>query len=83
MLLNLTRRVLAMLLAVWLGGCTMLSDQPMRMAGKPEETARPIRSYAELIGGFDRTLTEAERKAVIHGLQREKQRQAGMYSESE
>jgi hypothetical protein len=83
MLLNLTRRVLVMLLAVWLGGCTTIADQPMRMAGKPEETARPIKNYAELMKGFDRTLTETERKAVIAGLRREKQRQARLHSESE
>jgi len=72
-----------MLLAVWLGGCTTIADQPMRMAGKPEETTNPMRSYAELIRGFDRTLTEAERKAVIAELQKENERQARLHSESE
>jgi hypothetical protein len=51
----------------------------MRMAGKPDETARPIKSYAELVRGFDRTLTEAERKAVVAGLRKERERQARLH----
>jgi hypothetical protein len=66
---------LAMLLGLWIGGCTATVDQPMRIASKPDETTKPIKnyteSYAELVRGFDRTLTENERRAVIARLQKE------------
>jgi len=47
----------------------------MRMAGKPEEITGSIESYTNLARGFDGTLTEVERRAVIPGLEQDGERQ--------
>jgi hypothetical protein len=77
MLLRAPYRVLAMLLVLWLGGCAnaTMADRPMRMAGKSADQSTPLKSYAELVKGFDRTLTGAEKKAVITALQKDRERQ--------
>lgn len=71
-------RVLAILLVLWIGGCAnaMVVDRPMRIADKPadQSTPTPLKSYAELVRGFDRSLTEAEKRAVITELQKDKER---------
>jgi hypothetical protein len=46
------KRTLAMQLGLWIGGCTMMVNQPMRMASKPDETTKPIKNYTELVRGF-------------------------------
>jgi hypothetical protein len=88
MLLRVPHRVLAILLVLWLGGCTAtMADRPMRMAGMPADgpmriTAKPadqsvrtpLKSYGRLIRDFDRSLTEAEKKAVITALQEDRER---------
>jgi hypothetical protein len=71
-------RVLAILLVLSIGGCTnaTVADTPMRMAGKPadQSTRTRLKSYTELVRGFDRSLTEAEKKAVITALQNDRER---------
>jgi hypothetical protein len=72
-------RVLAILLVLWTGGCTNATgvDRPMMMGSKPvdQPMRAPLKSYAELLRGFDRTLTETEKKAVIATLQKDGERQ--------
>lgn len=55
----------------------MTTTPPMRMAGAPADEPTPTapKSYAEHLKDFDRTLTEAERKAVIAALQKDRERQ--------
>jgi len=69
--------VLAVVALQAIAGCVK-ADRPMMISGQPsipvERQAiadRPIKSYKELIRGFDRTLTETERNALIADLQRE------------
>lgn len=53
-----------MLPAVLLGGCA---------DSMPE--ARPLKRFTDLVRGYDRTLTESEKEAVISELQKDKERQ--------
>jgi hypothetical protein len=80
MRLRSSYRASAAPLVLWLGGCTnaVVADRPMRMGDKPAEQSMipPIRNHAELIKDFDKTLTEAERKAVVTDLQKDRERQA-------
>jgi hypothetical protein len=68
---------LAILLVVAIGGCTnaTVTDTPMRMAGKPADlsTRTRLKSYAELVKGFDRSLTEVEKQAIITALQNDRE----------
>jgi hypothetical protein len=69
----------AALLVLWLGGCTSVAvaDRPMRIGeNHPAKSTVPLKSHADLIKGFDKTLTEAERRAVITELQQNWERQA-------
>jgi isocitrate lyase len=69
----------AALLVLWLSGCTSVAvaDLPMRIGeNHPAESTAPLKSHADLIKGFDKTLTEAERRAVITELQQNRERQA-------
>jgi hypothetical protein len=69
----------AALLVLWLGGCTSaaVADRPMRIGENhpAESTVPPLKSHADLIKGFDKTLTEAERRAVVTELQQNRERQ--------
>jgi hypothetical protein len=71
MLLGLRDSVFAILLVLWLGGCVnSMTEQPMRMSSQPVRMAdQSIESYTEIVKGFDRTLTEAEKRAIISELQ--------------
>jgi isocitrate lyase len=72
-------RASAALLVLWLGGCTSaaVADRPMRIGkNHPAESTVPLKSHADLIKGFDKTLTEAERRAVVTELQQDRERQA-------
>jgi hypothetical protein len=64
MFLRLAYCIVAMLPALWLGGCadTMTAGQP-------------IKRFTDLVRGYDRTLTESEKKAVITELKKDKERQ--------
>jgi len=55
---------MAMLPALWLGGCadTMSAGQPMKR-------------FTDLVRSYDQTLTTAEKKAAINELQQDKERQ--------
>jgi len=56
--------IVMMLPAFWLGGCAdTLPD------------AKPLKRFSELVRGYDRTLTNSEKQAVITELQKEKERQ--------
>jgi hypothetical protein len=70
--------VLAILLALSIGGCTnaTVAEMPMRMAGKPADQSSRTRpkSYTELVRGFDRSLTRAEKNAFIIALQNDRER---------
>jgi len=75
--LTLRFLVLAILALPAFGGCAK-EKRPMMISGQPgmpvERHAiadRPIKSYRELIRDFDRTLTEAERKALIAALRKD------------
>jgi hypothetical protein len=70
---------LAVLLVLSIGGCTKatVADTPMRIAGKPadQSTRTPrLKSQTELVRSFDRSLTEAEKRAVIAALQNDRER---------
>jgi hypothetical protein len=69
---------LAVLLLLSIGGCTnaTVADAPMSIAGMPADqpTKTRLKSYAELVRGFDRTLTDGEKKAVITALQNDRER---------
>ena len=49
----------------------MISGQPSIPVERPAIVDRPMKSYKELIRGFDRTLTDTERKALIAELRKE------------
>lgn len=72
------RRVFAILLVLWIGGCANASvaDRPMRVAGKPagQSVDTRLKSYTGATSSFDQSLTEAERKAVISSLQKDRER---------
>jgi hypothetical protein len=53
-----------MLPVLWLGGCA---------DSLPE--AKPLKRFTDLVRGYDSTLTNAERQAVISELQKDKERQ--------
>ena len=56
--------IVAVLPALWLGGC---ADQLPSM--------QPMKRFTELVRGYDETLTESEKKAAIDELQKDKERQ--------
>lgn len=68
--------VLAMLGFQAFGGCVkrerpmMISGQPSASTERPAIADRPIKSYRELVEGFDQTLTDAEKKAAIAELRK-------------
>jgi len=75
--LRLPVLLLAMLALQAVAGCVK-GERPMMISGQPsipvERQAiadRPIKSYKELIRGFDRTLTDTERKAQIAELRKQ------------
>lgn len=53
-----------MLPVLWLGGCA---------DSLPE--AKPLKRFTDLVRGYDSTLTNSERQAVISELQKDKERQ--------
>jgi hypothetical protein len=79
MLLRSQRCALAALLVLWLGGCTSaaVADRPMTIGeNQPAQSTRPpLRSHVDLIRGFDKTLTETEKRAVVTELQQDRERQ--------
>ena len=81
MTLQASYRVVAILVVLWIGGCAnaTMADRPMRMADEPADqpTKTPLKSYTELIRGFDRSLTESEKAAVITALQHDRDRAQG------
>ena len=77
MSLRVPHPVVAILLILWIGGCanTTVSDQPMRMSVQADHTAKPKPTrYINLAKGFDQSLTEAERKAIISELVTDRER---------
>jgi hypothetical protein len=76
--MSLPPRVFAILLVLWIGGCAnaTVADRPMRVAGTPagQSVDTRLRSYTGLVSSFDQSLTEAERKAVIGSLQKDRER---------
>ena len=56
--------LLAMLPALWLGGCA--DTLP---------SAKPLKRFTELVRGYDKTLTNEQKQAVITELQKDKERQ--------
>jgi hypothetical protein len=78
MFLHLPYRLLATPLVFLLAGCVNArkAEQPMMMADhRPMTMAdQPIKSYAEIVKGFDQTLTEAEKRRVLAELRKSKER---------
>ena len=67
-----SHRVLIILLALWAGGCAnpTVNDQVMRVTGQlDQQPARTTLKSHRHAGGFDHSLTKAEREAVIGDLQ--------------
>ena len=64
--------VVAILPALWLGGC---ADQL--------PTMQPMKRFTELIRGYDHTLTKAEKKAAITELMKDKERQQEQLQQSD
>jgi hypothetical protein len=52
------------------------ADGPMRITAKPADQSvrTPLKSHGQLIRDFDRSLTEAEKKAVITALKKDRER---------
>ncbi len=75
MLLRFMICVPTVLLPFYLGGCTTTAPA-MRMTGAPTEITGSIKSYDDLAKSFDGALSQAERKTVISGLQRDRERQS-------
>ena len=82
MSLQTPHRVLFILLVIWTGGCAnrTVADQPMRVTGQLDQqpVRETVKSFSGSVGGFDKSLTEAEQSAIISDLQkaREDARQA-------
>ncbi len=71
MFLQAPYRVFVILLVLWTGGCAnpMAADQPMRVTGQPDQPVRTTLKSHRHVGGFDQSLNEAEKKALIGDLQ--------------
>ena len=72
MTLQKVHRVLIILHVLWAGGCAnqTVNDQAMRVTGQLEQqTARTTLKSHRHAGGFDHSLTKAEKEAVIGDLQ--------------
>jgi len=65
--------VLFILLAIWAGGCAnrTLANQPMRVTGHQDQqpVRETVKSLSGSVGGFDKSLTEAEKSTIISDLQ--------------
>lgn len=72
MSLQKSHRVLILLLVLWAGGCAnpTVNDQAMRVTGQlDQQPARTTLKSHRHAGGFDNSLTKAEKEAVIGDLQ--------------
>ena len=71
MSLQKSHRVLIILLVLWAGGCAnpTVNDQAMRVTGQlDQQPARTTLKSHRHAGGFDHSLTKAEKEAVIGDL---------------
>ena len=67
-----SHRVLIILFVLWAGGCAnpTVTDQVMRVTGQlDQQPARTTLKSHRHAGGFDHSLTKAEKEAVIGDLQ--------------
>lgn len=73
-MLRMDPRLAFLVLLLCLGGCNSAGVAPMAIAPQAmpaQPAAAPLKSYRQSVGSFDRSLTRAERSAVVAELKKD------------